>query len=219
MNNITQLSAKAREDYDLVLQAIAGSQRAYTELMNRYYTSVFHHMMKMVNNRDDADDLTMEAFSKAFRKLGSYAPHYAFSTWLFRIAINNGIDHIRKKKLHLLSIDDPIEPNGDMDYSDNIKAATPNPEEQFMNEQKVQLMRRMLGQLNRKYRLMIELRYFEELSYEEISIELEIPLGTVKAQLFRAKEMLYEMLQQPSASAYLDNTTRRVKETAQRAVA
>jgi len=218
MNNITQLSAKAREDYDLVQMAIAGSQPAYTDLMNRYKTSVFHHMLKMVNNRDDAADLTMEAFSKAFRKLSSYAPHYAFSTWLFRIAINNAIDHIRKKKLHLLSIDDPIEPDSDTDYSDNIRANAPNPEEQYMHSQKVQMMRQVMGRLSQKYRLMIELRYFEELSYEEISNELEIPLGTVKAQLYRAKEMLYELLQQPGASAYLETTTRRSK-NAQRAVA
>ncbi len=218
MNNITQLSAKAREDYDLVQLAIAGNQSAYTALHDRYRTSVFHHMLKMVNNRDDAADLTMEAFSKAFRKLASYAPHYAFSTWLFRIAINNAIDHIRKKKLHLLSIDDPIEPNSDTDYSDNIRANAPNPEEQYMHSQKVQMMRKVMGRLSQKYRLMIELRYFEELSYEEISNELEIPLGTVKAQLYRAKEMLYELLQQPGASAYLDTTTRRGKK-AQRAVA
>ncbi len=205
----TTLSAKAQDDYILVQQAIAGNQRAYADLLNRYRSSVFHTMLKMVNNRDDADDLTIEAFGKAFRKLSSYTPHYAFSTWLFRIAINNCIDHIRKKRLHVLSIDDPIDSEGEQDFSANIRSNTRNPEEIFMNTQKIQLMRILMNRLSDKYRLMIELRYFEELSYDEIAQELGIPLGTVKAQLFRAKEMLYELLQKPGASAYLDNNKRK----------
>ena len=88
------LSPKAKADYELVLRAIDGEEKAYTLLMTRYRNSIFHMMLKMINNRDDADDLTLEAFGKAFRKLPSYAPRYAFSTWLFKIAINNCIDHI-----------------------------------------------------------------------------------------------------------------------------
>lgn len=205
------LSQRALEDYDLVQQAIKGNQKAYAILMERYRSSIYHMMLKMVNNRDDADDLTLEAFGKAFNKLPSYAPRYAFSTWLFKIAINNGIDYIRKKRLHLLSIDDPIEPNSDQDYSSNIKASDLDPEEQFIRAQRVKLMRQILNKLNGKYRLMIELRFFEELSYEEIANELSIPLGTVKAQLFRAKEMLYNLLQKPGASAYLETTRKRVR--------
>lgn len=211
MSISTTLSTKAQDDYNLVQCAIAGDQRAYTELMDRYRNSVFHTMLKMVNNQEDANDLTIEAFGKAFRKLSSYAPHYAFSTWLFRIAINNGIDYIRKKRLHFMSIDDTIEPDSSQDYSASIRSNALNPEEQYINEQKVQMMRAVLGKLNEKYRLMIELRYFEELSYDEIAHELDIPLGTVKAQLFRAKEMLYELIQQPGASAYLENTKRKAK--------
>lgn len=200
----TNLSPKAQADYEMVLKAIDGDQQAYTTLMNRYRNSIFHMMLKMVNNRDDAEDLTLEAFGKAFRKLPSYAPRYAFSTWLFKIAINNCIDHIRKKRLHLLSIDDPIEPGGAHDFSSNIRANSLNPEETLVRIQKVGLMRQIMGKLSPKYRLMIELRFFEELSYEEIARELEIPLGTVKAQLFRAKEILYNLLQKPGAQAYLD---------------
>ncbi|MEM1326327.1 MAG: sigma-70 family RNA polymerase sigma factor [Bacteroidota bacterium] len=207
----TNLSAKAQNDYNLVQAAISGNQKAYAELMNRYRTSVFHTMLKMVHNTEDANDLTIEAFGKAFRKLTSYAPHYAFSTWLFRIAINNCIDHIRKKRLQVLSIDDPIDAGSDQDYSNNLRSESMNPEEQYMNQQKIQMMRMVMNQLNDKYRLMIELRYFEELSYDEIARELSIPLGTVKAQLFRAKEMMYELLQKPGASAYLDSNKRKAK--------
>ena len=96
------LSLRANEDFELVQSAIDGSQQAYAVLMNRYRHPVFHKMLKMVKNPNDADDLTLEAFGKAFNKLESYVPHYAFSTWLFRIAINNCIDHIRKKKVKVL---------------------------------------------------------------------------------------------------------------------
>ena len=114
-----------------------------------------------------------------------------------------------------MSIDDPIEPNSDHDYSNNLKASTLDPEEKFIRNQRVMLMRKVLGKLSLKYRLMIELRFFEELSYDEIARELDIPLGTVKAQLFRAKEILYNLLQAPSAKAYLDNTKRRPKRVKQ----
>ncbi|MFT4664204.1 MAG: RNA polymerase sigma factor (sigma-70 family) [Polaribacter sp.] len=200
----TNLSQRAQEDYELVLSAIDGNQKSYASLMDRYRNSIFHMMMKMVSNREDADDLTLEAFGKAFNKLPSYAPRYAFSTWLFKIAINNCIDHIRKKRLKMLSIDDPIEPEGDHNYSTNIRSTALDPEEQFIRQQRLKLMRTVLNKLNLKYRLMIELRFFEELSYDEIAQELDIPLGTVKAQLFRAKEILFNILQQPGASAYID---------------
>ncbi len=202
-------SQRALDDYSVVKRAIKGDQQAYTTLLERYRSPIFHMMLKMANNKEDADDLTIEAFGKAFSKLSSYVPRYAFSTWLFRIAINNGIDHIRKKRLHMLSIDEPIDGEGSSDYSGNLRSSTLDPEQEYIRYQRVQLMREMLGRLNQKYRLMIELRYFEELSYEEIATELDIPLGTVKAQLFRAKEMLGNLLSQPGASAYLDNVQKR----------
>jgi RNA polymerase sigma-70 factor (ECF subfamily) len=198
-----------QDDYNIVRRAIKGDQKAYALLMERYRNSVYHTMLKMVNNRDDADDLTIEAFGKAFAKLSSYVPRYAFSTWLFRIAINNAIDYIRKRKLHIYSIDESVDGEGSSDYSFCLKSSCLDPEEEIIRTQRIQLMRQLLGQLNNKYRLMIELRYFEELSYEEIADELGIPLGTVKAQLFRAKEMLANMLEQPGASAYLELASRR----------
>lgn len=195
---------RALDDYTIVKQAIKGSQKAYADLMERYRGPIFHTMMKMVNNREDADDLTIEAFGKAFAKLGSYTPRYAFSTWLFRIAINNGIDHIRKKRLHTLSIDEPIDGESSTDYSGHLRSDGLNPEQNMIRDQRLALMRETMTRLSPKYRLMIELRYFEELSYEEIAMELDIPLGTVKAQLYRAKEMLHKMLARPGAGAYLD---------------
>ena len=198
-----KLSPKAVDDFKLVQSAIDGNEKAYSMLLSRYRNSVFHAMYKMVNNRDDADDLTIEAFGKAFRKLPTYAPNYAFSTWLFKIAINNCIDHIRKKRLLTLSMDDTIM-DSDREYSHNIRDYQPDPEQMMMHDQKLSHVRRLVENMNVKYRTMIELRYYEELSYEEIAQELGLPLGTVKAQLFRAKEILSQQLQSKTSRAYLE---------------
>jgi len=205
-----QSGVKPESDYDLVLLAVNdNNERAFSELMSRYRNSVYHTMLKMVKNKEDADDLTLEAFGKAFRKLDSYTPKFAFSTWLFKIAINNCIDHIRKKKLKLLSIDNTHDDEGGSSYSNQLKSSALDPEEVYIRQQKLKLMRKMLRNLNLKYRLMIEMRYFEEMSYEHISRELELPLGTVKAQLFRAKEILWEMLESDGAKDHLDMPSRR----------
>jgi RNA polymerase sigma factor (sigma-70 family) len=198
-----KLSPRAVDDFKLVQSAIDGNEKAYSTLLSRYRNSVFHAMYKMVNNRDDADDLTIEAFGKAFRKLPTYAPNYAFSTWLFKIAINNCIDHIRKKRLLTLSMDDTIM-DSDREYSHNIRDYQPDPEQMMMHEQKLNHVRYLVDKMNVKYRTMIELRYYEELSYEEIAQELGLPLGTVKAQLFRAKEILSQQLQSKTSRAYLE---------------
>ncbi len=204
-----KLSPNTVDDFKLVQSAIGGDEKAYTTLMNRYRNSVFHAMFKMVNNRDDADDLTIEAFGKAFRKLPTYAPNYAFSTWLFKIAINNCIDHIRKKRLVTLSMDDTILPDSDREFSHNIRDYEPDPEQSMIHEQKIAHVRRLVEKMSIKYQTMIELRYYEELSYEEIAQELNLPLGTVKAQLFRAKEILHQQLQTSASRAYLEVRTRK----------
>ncbi len=189
------LSERALEDYELVCKAVDdNNQLAYAELMDRYRDSIYHTMFKMVHNRDDAEDLTIEAFGKAFRKLNTYTPSYAFSTWLFKIATNNGIDFLRKKRLKLLSIDDSLEKDGEQDFSNNLKSTALDPEERYIRQQRKQIMRTLLNKLSSKYRVMIELRFFDELSYQEIADDLNLPIGTVKAQLFRAKELLYDIL-------------------------
>ncbi len=198
------LSDRALEDFELVRKAVDNKdQLAYAELMERYKESIYHTMFKMVHNRDDAEDLTIEAFGKAFRKLETYVPNYAFSTWLFKIATNNGIDFIRKKRLKMLSIDDPLEKEGAQDFSNNLKSTALDPEERFIRQQRKKIMRDLLTKLSDKYRVMIELRFFEELSYQEISERQQLPIGTVKAQLFRAKELLYDVLKNSSADKAL----------------
>ncbi len=199
-----QLTPKAQCDLELVSRALKNDENAYAQLMGKYEKSVYHRMLRMVYNESDARDLTLEAFGKAFRKLDSYTPTFAFSTWLFKIAHNNGIDFLRKKKMKFMSIDQKIDGSTGQDFSNNILSDTKNPEEIIIHGQKVKLLRNVLKQLNHKYRLMIELRFFEDLSYEEISNVLEIPLGTVKAQLFRAKEILFTILEKPENKAQLE---------------
>lgn len=191
----TNLTEKAQKDYKLVCQALELSdQKAYAELMNRYKDSLYFMMLKMTNDPDDADDLTIEAFGKAFRNLKQYTPEYAFSTWLFKIATNNCIDFIRKKKKHTFSINNILDDDNSIDMSHNIPSLTLDPEEKFIEKQKILLMREIVEKLKPRYRRLVELRYFKEFSYEEISEELKLPLGTVKAQLFRAREFLYNIL-------------------------
>jgi RNA polymerase sigma factor (sigma-70 family) len=188
------LSDKGRYDYQLVQDAIAGSQVAYAELMNRYRDSIYFMLLKMVSNRDDADDLTIEAFGKAFKRLEQYTPNYAFSTWLFKIASNNCIDFIRKQRMRLYSIDKGITDDDGSEIKIDLKSKDRDPEEEAIRNQKIILMRQVVEQLKPRYRQLVELRYFKELSYEEISAELDLPLGTVKAQLFRARDFLYQIL-------------------------
>ena len=192
--NKSHLSEKAQKDLGLVKSAIKGDQSAYAELMDRYRESIYFMMLKMVNNTDDADDLTIEAFGKAFNRLKQYSPSYAFSTWLYKIASNNCIDFIRKKRIKVTSMDTGItNSEGERIYID-AKSDNKDPEEVTIHKQKVLLMRELVGKLKPRYRLLVEKRYFEELSYEEISQQLNLPLGTVKAQLFRARDFLSNMI-------------------------
>jgi RNA polymerase sigma-70 factor (ECF subfamily) len=191
----SQLTHKAQRDYELVLDALKGDRDAYAELMKNYKDSLYFMLLKMTNNATDAEDLTIEAFGKAFKNIQSYSPNYAFSTWLFKIATNNAIDFIRKKKQRTFSIDKPMTSDDDSpDFSQNIDSGGLDPEETVINKQKIQLMRSIVDKLKPHYRTLVDLRYFKEYSYEEIAEELDLPLGTVKAQLFRAREFLYNVL-------------------------
>src|SRR5512137_2510692 len=192
MEIIHDLSDKAKGDLLLVKEARKGCEKAFASLMNRYRDSIYYMLLKMVNNPIDAEDLTIEAFGKAFRNLESYTPDYAFSTWLFKIATNNCIDFIRKKKANHVSLDHTDEEHEKA--TKDIQAPVLDPEESLINDQKIKLMRSLVSKLKPRYRKLIELRYFSELSYEEIAEELELPIGTVKAQLFRARELLFNIL-------------------------
>ncbi|HPA86368.1 MAG TPA: sigma-70 family RNA polymerase sigma factor [Bacteroidales bacterium] len=185
------LSEKAKNDLVLVEMAKNGNEKAFSMLLNRYRDSIYFMLIKMVNNASDAEDLTIEAFGKAFRNLDTFTPDFAFSTWLFKIASNNCIDFIRKKQLTPAPLDQ-IQDNLD-DLTVNIQSDLPDPEEALINDQKIAVLRSIVNQLEPRYRSLIELRYYKEYSYEEIAAELKLPIGTVKAQLYRAKNLLYNI--------------------------
>jgi len=189
-----QLSDKAQYDFLLVEAALSGEEKAFAKLMSRYKDAIYFMLLKMVNNKNDAEDLTLEAFGKAFKNLHQYSPNYAFSTWLFKIATNNCIDFLRKRRGVYISIENNQE-NGDNDSPIKLRSTEPNPEEKLIRIQKAFLMRKIVHRLKPRYRILVELRYFSEYSYEEIAKELNLPLGTVKAQLFRAREMLFKLIE------------------------
>lgn len=185
------LSDKAKHDLLLVEEARKGNEKAFASLMNKYRDSIYYMLLKMVNNPSDAEDLTIEAFGKAFRSIDSYVPRFAFSTWLFMIATNNCIDFIRKKQSSPIPLD-PLQVGLDS-RTINIQSDLPDPEEALINDQKIATLRKIVNQLKSPYREIIEMRYYKEYSYEEISAEMKIPIGTVKAQLYRAKSLLYNI--------------------------
>lgn len=187
------LSDKGRQDLTLVNQALAGDQKAYAELLGRYRDAIYFMLLKMVNNKTDAEDLTIEAFGKAFKSIQQYTPAYAFSTWLFKIATNNCIDYLRRKKKSGYQLEDSVDEDG---YETHLPSDMMDPEEKLIHEQKVTLMRTVVQKLKPRYQKLIQMRYFDEYSYEEIASEMCLPIGTVKAQLFRARELLFNILKE-----------------------
>ncbi len=197
-----QHTEKAKRDLKLVRNAAdKGCQQSFAELMRIYRDTIFYMLLKMTGNVQDAEDLTIETFGKAFVNIRQYNEQYAFSTWLFKIASNNCVDFIRKKKKNVLN----LEANEELDDPDdkfNFVVDMINPEERFIKSQKVGMIRQVVETLKPRYRTLIVMRYFDERSYEEIAEELDLPLGTVKAQLFIAREFLYRSLKNMKEKLY-----------------
>ena len=190
-----QFSDKALEDFKLIDQAVKeNDEQAYAMLMGRYKRPVYHMILKMVRNVDDAEDLTIEAFAKAFKNLHRFKKDFTFSTWLFRIATNNAIDFIRKKKLETMSLDTSFTDDNGESVKIDVEDHNLNPQEEAIKSQKIELIQLFVTKLPPKYQRLVRLRYFKEYSYEEIAEELNAPLGTIKAQLHRARELMYDLV-------------------------
>jgi RNA polymerase sigma factor (sigma-70 family) len=195
MEEEKHFSDKTLEDFKLIDSAVSGNQKAYGELMKRYKKSVYHVILKMVRNIDDAEDLTIEAFGKAFKNLPKFKKDFAFSTWLFRIATNHSIDFLRKKRIETMSLNSSFkDENGDAVNID-IQANILDPQEETIKQEKIKMMRMFVDRLPDRYQTLVKLRYFDEWSYDEIAKELEAPLGTIKAQLHRSRELLYDLVE------------------------
>lgn len=194
-----QSSVSSKEDALLIERAANGDEQAFKLIVEKYSRALRFHITRMVRDKEVIDDLIQEIFLKAFSNLGSYNTSFAFSTWLYRIATNHTIDHLRKKKLKTLSIDEPVQSkDGEMqiEIADNSMRA----DDLILNKQRDKIILDALETLPSKYRMVIEMRHMEEKSYQEIAEELDLPLGTVKAHIFRARELLYKYLKDKRSS-------------------
>lgn len=189
----TSPSVSSEQDRTLVLRALDSDQAAYVKLMDKYRNALTRHIQRMVRRQGDVDDLVQECFIKAFSALQSYSADYAFSTWLYKIATNHTIDFLRKKKLSTLSIDRPIQTkDGEVEYE--LADTSYRPDKHIVEDERRHLIQEAISQLPPKYNRVIVMRHQQEKSYEEIAKELGLPLGTVKAHIFRARALLYKYL-------------------------
>ncbi|MCE1165120.1 MAG: sigma-70 family RNA polymerase sigma factor [Bacteroidetes bacterium] len=181
------------EDYELIDRAIGGDQSAYDKLMKKYYNLVYNLIFRMIYNKEDVEDLAQEAFIKAFNSLEKFDRQFAFSTWLYKIASNNCIDYLRKKKLNTVSIDKEID-SEDEDLRFEIPDVEFKPDRNIIEDERKTLLEEAITSLPEKYRAVILMRHNEEMEYEEIAKKLKLPLGTVKAHIFRGRELLNKYL-------------------------
>lgn len=186
-------SESSLEDDVLVKKAIGGNEKAYKKLVDKYERALYFHILKMIKDKEQVEDLVQETFVKAFDNLNTYSTNYAFSTWLYRIATNHTIDYLRKKKLKTLSIDEPMRTkDGEMEMQ--LPDESAGTDRNIIRKQRQKIVQNAIDNLPEKYRKVIQLRHMEEKSYNEIADILDLPLGTVKAHIFRAREMLYKAL-------------------------
>ncbi|SMO89288.1 RNA polymerase sigma factor [Gracilimonas mengyeensis] len=186
-------SASSLEDDKFVAEALSGNEASYKKLVDKYQKPLYFHIRKMIKEVELVEDLVQEVFMKAFHNLSTYSNEYAFSTWLYRIATNHTIDYLRKKKLKTLSINDPYKTkDGEMEIQ--LPDETYSTDEPVMKKQRKQIVQDAIQNLPEKYKAVIEMRHMEEKTYQEIADILDLPLGTVKAHIFRARELLYKAL-------------------------
>jgi len=180
-----------RKQLDIIIsKAQNGNQSAFSFLLDNFWNYVYSYQLKRTNNENDAEDITIRTFSKAFDKIGTYNDKYAFKTWLITISKNLHIDLLRKKKISIeTDISKEQEKKAYLVIDEN-----PTPEDQIITEQNLAKLLRDIKQLKPKYQKIIQLRYFQELSYKEISEQINEPMNNVKVQLLRAKKLLAEII-------------------------
>ena len=186
-------SASSKEDLTWIEAAQNGDSNSYGKLVDKYSKPLYFHIVKIVHSPDMVEDLVQDIFMKAFDNIDSYNREYAFSTWLYRIATNHSIDFLRKKKLKTFSLDRPVqgkEGEMSMELPDHDSAT----DQEVIQKQRRSIIVEAIDSLPERYRQVIQMRHMEEKSYQEISETLDLPLGTIKAHLFRARELLNKYL-------------------------
>lgn len=177
-------------DIDLIARAIRGREDGFEELVRRYQRPITNYVFRMLNDYDASLDVTQEVFIKVYNSLGKYSSEYKFSTWLYRIAHNAAIDHIRRKSPNQQSIEAE---NSDGSYQLQIESPNPTPEQDRERSEWRTEIAAVVKCLPAAYRELILLRHSQDLSYDEIAEITNLPLGTVKNRLFRAREMMREI--------------------------
>jgi RNA polymerase sigma-70 factor (ECF subfamily) len=188
----------AQENHEIIQKIINGEKDAFSRIVNKYQNALYGLIFKMLNDKDEVDDIVQETFIKAFSSIKSFDERYSFATWLFKIGTNNCIDHLRKKKIYSISIDSTV---SDEDGDSNFKLpdVTYEADKNIIEEQKKKLIEDAINSLPKKYAAVIRMRHQEDKTYEQISKELNMPVGTVKAHIFRAREMLNKYLKDKRA--------------------
>lgn len=195
-NDVIQIKERplvAEQDEDLIQRALQGEQKAYQILFEEYKQAIFHIVFKIVHSSEEAEDLVQETFIKAFSSLKTYNPSYRFSTWLYKIAANASIDHIRKKRINAFSLDRPVKTE-DGEVEIEVADTSYNPERDLTDKQNQISIVDAIASLPEKYKQVIVMRHQQDQSYEEIARALRVPVGTVKARIFRARELLKRKL-------------------------
>jgi RNA polymerase sigma factor (sigma-70 family) len=185
------MSGLSDEDRILIERCLKGDERAFEELLCMYRSSVFSICLRMVRNRSTAEDIAQEVFIKVFSALSRYDPTYPFSSWLNRITSNLCIDHLRREKGRTISLEQPVGGEDD-DLLIQLPARTAGPDREMESKEMMAILEEAMGALPEHYRIIVILRHQEQLSYEEISDTLGIPLGTVKARIHRARKIIIE---------------------------
>jgi RNA polymerase sigma-70 factor (ECF subfamily) len=188
----------ARENHDIIQKILNGEKDAFSQIVNKYQNALYGIIFKMINNKDEADDIVQETFMKAFSSIQTFDEKYSFATWLFKIGTNNCIDHLRKRKINSISVN-AVLPNEEGESSFELPDLTYEADRSIIEEQKKKLIEDAINSLPEKYAIIIQMRHQEDKTYEQISKELNMPIGTVKAHIFRAREMLNKYLKDKKA--------------------
>ena len=181
-------SKPINEENQLITRAINGDEEAFRLLSERYRTPLINYIMTIIPSMEDAEDISQDTFNKAFNSIGSFDNRYAFSTWLFNIAKNRTIDVLRHKQLNPISIQN--REGVEMEFDSNISS----PEEEMITNQGIDVIINMIQNLPNEYREVAELRFIKDYPYEKIAKELNLPIGTVKTRINRARKQLHTLL-------------------------
>ena len=180
-------------DSQLIQSALEGNESAFAKLLDKYWDGVQAFLSEKLIHAEDAEDLTIIAFSRAFANLNQYNQEYAFSTWIYAIASHAWIDFTRKKGHKFVSLDELFLGEDDDSLGIQVIDSAPNPEQGVINGQRRKMIQTWVKKLKPNYRVLVEMYYLKEMSYEEIAEQTQLPIGTIKTKLFRARLLLERM--------------------------